>query len=48
MTAREQQAMKAEIVRLRSAIGAIHNHLHADDVNAAQAACECAMGGGGR
>ena len=32
--------------RLAAAVAAIHNHLHAGDVNAAHAACECAMAGG--
>lgn len=35
-----------EVRRLKSAISAIHNHLHADDVNAAHQACECALDGG--
>lgn len=34
-----------ELRRLQSALGAIHNHLHADDVNAAHEACECAIAG---
>lgn len=46
MTSREQRALKAESVRLRAALGAIHNHLHAGDVNAAHEACECALDGG--
>lgn len=38
--------MNDELTRLRAAIAAIHNHLHADNVNAAHEACECAMSGG--
>ncbi len=36
-----------ETTRLKAAIAAIHNHLHAGNVNAAHEACECAMSGGG-
>jgi hypothetical protein len=35
-----------EITRLKAAIATIHNHLHADRVNEAHEACECAMTGG--
>jgi len=38
--------MNDELTRLRAAIASIHNHLHADNVNAAHEACECAMSGG--
>jgi hypothetical protein len=37
--------MNDENLRLTSAIAAIHNHLHAGDINAAHAACECALSG---
>mgnify|MGYP001614786319 FL=1 len=37
--------MSDETTRLKSAICAIHNHLHAGRVNEAHAACECAMTG---
>lgn len=32
--------------RLQAAIGAIHNHLHAGNINGAHEACECALSGG--
>ena len=35
-----------EVQRLKSAISAIHDRLHADDVNGAHEACECALSGG--
>lgn len=38
--------MSEELTRLRAAIAAIHNHLHAGNANAAHEACECAMSGG--
>lgn len=38
--------MNDELTRLRAAIAAIHNHLHAGNVNGAHEACECAMSGG--
>ena len=31
--------------RLKAALAAIHNHLHAGNVNAAHEACECSMAG---
>lgn len=37
--------LQREVRALKSAIAAIHNHLHADDVNAAHEACECAISG---
>lgn len=38
--------LKQENRRLKSALGAIHNALHHDDLNAAHEACECALEGG--
>ncbi len=37
--------MSDELLRLRAALAAIHNHLHVGNVNAAHEACECAMSG---
>lgn len=37
--------LRTENRRLKSVIAAIHNYLHADDVNAAHDACECALSG---
>lgn len=37
--------MNDDVERLQAAIAAIHNHLHAGDVNAAHEACECAVSG---
>lgn len=37
--------MNDEVIRLQAAIAAIHNHLHAGNVNAAHEACECAING---
>lgn len=34
-----------DVERLQAAVAAIHNHLHAGDINAAHQACECAMSG---
>jgi len=36
---------EAEAMRLKAAIGAIHNLLHANKVNEAHEACECAIAG---
>ena len=38
--------LQLEVRRLQSVIGAIHDHLHADRVNEAHEACECALSGG--
>ena len=46
MTAAQSRALKLEVRRLQSAISAIHDHLHADRVNEAHEACECALAGG--
>ncbi len=35
-----------ELTRLKAAIATIHNHLHADRIDEAHEACECAMTGG--
>ena len=34
-----------QVQKLQAAIAAIHNHLHAGDINAAHEACECALDG---
>lgn len=39
------QELARENRRLKSAIAAIHDHLHADRVNEAHEACECALTG---
>ena len=45
MSGSRRDRLEAENTRLKSALAAIHNHLHADDVNAAHEACECAITG---
>lgn len=35
-----------QLTKLQSAVAAIHNHLHAGNINAAHEACECALSGG--
>jgi hypothetical protein len=42
---RERQ-LRVENRRLKAALSAIHDRLHADDVNAAHEQCECALAGG--
>lgn len=37
--------LQREVRRVRSAIGAIHDHLHAERVNEAHETCECALAG---
>ena len=43
--ARERE-LRAESRRLKAALGAIHDRLHAGDVDAAHEQCECAISGG--
>lgn len=43
--ARERE-LRVEARRLKAALSAIHDRLHADDVNGAHEACECALAGG--
>jgi hypothetical protein len=38
--------LQLEVQRLQSAVSAIHDRLHADDVNGAHELCECAINGG--
>lgn len=42
MTRREE---KLEIRRLKAALSAIHDRLHANDINGAHEQCECALAG---
>lgn len=41
-----ERALRVENRRLLAALSAIHNHLHANAVDAAHDACECALAGG--
>jgi precorrin-3B methylase len=40
-----ERGLRIENRRLMAALSAIHNHLHADAVDAAHEACECALEG---
>ncbi len=42
---RERQ-LRADVRRLKSALSAIHDRLHANDVDGAHEQCECALAGG--
>lgn len=44
--ASRERELRAELRRLKSAISAIHDRLHAGDVDGAHEACECALEGG--
>ncbi len=41
-----ERELRAENRRIKSALSAIHDRLHADDIDGAHQACECALGGG--
>ena len=44
--AERERQLRAENRRLKAALSAIHDRLHADDVNGAHEQCECALAGG--
>lgn len=41
-----KQQMRAEVRRLKAALSAIHDRLHANEVDVAHELCECALAGG--
>lgn len=41
-----ERELRADVRRLKAAVEAIHDRLHAGDIDAAHEMCECASGGG--